>query len=268
MASFAQPEGQPAFPVADTETDNSADSPSVEEEKDTDTEQTPSSEEDKGSDENKDAGASDNDDDTNLAKHPRWKEREDDWKNRFNEQETRHQKELDDKISALREEFEGKLPKGETSDEVPAWFGGDKAAWDAYRADQAETIKQATENIRNEARQKEEAQQKAIQEATDFMNSEVAGIEGDKTLNPDGVKVDRNKLFKFVHDNKLVDTEGRWNYRAGWQLMQAGVKSAKKETIQEKKEVANATNSESRAETEKPNYTTSEDFQNPSERPW
>ena len=53
------------------------------------------------------------------------------------------------------------------------------------------------------------------------MESEIAAIEGDKTLNPDALKVDRNKLLKTAFDNKAVDTDGRWNYRLAFKLMEA-----------------------------------------------
>lgn len=256
-------EGQPAFPVVDTENENSADSST--EETTTEETQAPEGEENTG-EKTKPQGEEAKANETNFADHPRWKEREDDWKGRFNDQEKRHTEE----IQKLREEFGGnKAPSGdEAPSEIPSWFGGDEAQWKEFQTWNQGLVTKAQEGIQKGIQEKTEAEQKAIEEATTFMNDEVSSIESDKTLNPDGIKVDKNKLLKFTMDNELVDTKGRWNYRAAFQLMQAGVKSAKAETIQEKKDVAGATTSEKKAETDKPAYTTTEDFNNPANRPW
>ena len=262
-------EGQPAFPAANTENDNSADSSSEE----TNTDSTQSQEGEENSSENNSTPNSDNTDNTdkdtkeeNLADNPRWKEREGDWKDRFNDQETRHTKAIED----LRKEFEGKSTQSDTENtsEIPSWFGGDANDWSQYQKDQQTALDKVKNDTLNELTTKKADDQKAIDEATNFLNTEVTSIEADKTINPDGLKVDRNKLFKFVFDQKLVDTDGRWNYRAGWQLMQAGVKAVKNDKIQEKKNIAGATTSEGGSEVDKSNVTTSEDFQNPANRPW
>lgn len=262
-------EGAPAFPVEDTETDNSADSQSVETEdtKETDTDQTQSDDGEQKSDENKDGGDTDTKGDENLADHPRWKEREGDWKDRFNEQETRHT----DAIQQLREDFEEKYsgPKPlEAPGKVPSWFGGDETQWSDFKEYNQDLIDKSQQNIQKGIDKKSEDNQKALDEATDYLNSEISDIENDKVFNPDGLKIDRNKLLKFVMDEELVDTSGKWNYKAGWKLMQAGVKSTKKATIDEKKIVAGASTDKGGAETEKPDITTSKHFDNPSNRPW
>lgn len=257
-------EGQPAFKVEDTENDNSADSPT----ETTDTEQTstPEGEETSGAEDTHDSETTEESKSTNFADHPRWKEREEGWKERFNEQERRHAEDMKQIMDKL--EGKGSSPD-ETSSEIPSWFGGDEDQWKQYQADQKALIDQSRADWEKTQQEKTEAEQKAIQEATDYMNSEVQAIESDKALNPDGVKVDKNKLLKFTMDNELVDTKGRWNYKAAFRLMQAGVKSATAETVREKKDIAGASISEkSGAEAEKPNYTTTEDFQNPANRPW
>ena len=172
----------------------------------------------------------------------------------------------------MREEFEekyGKPSKGETpaTIQVPDWFGGDETQFAAFSEHLKTLTKSAKEEAIAEIKEKGDAEQGAIQEATDYMNTEVSSIETDEALNPDKVKIDRNKLLKFTMDNKLVDTEGKWNYRAAFQLMQAGVKSAKSETIKEKKGIASVTTGGG-APTEKPAHATSEDFEDPSNRPW
>lgn len=254
-------EGDPVFPLAESkENDNSADSSSGEETK---VDPTPSPEEDKTKAEDK-KGA---DDKENLADHPRWKEREEDWSKRFNDQEKRHTDELEKIRQSIEEKFEKKREALADSD-IPSWFGGDAEQWAQYKAHEESRLNEAEERAVKRLESKAEKDQKAIDDATKYFNEEVTAIETDKTLNPDGVKVDRNKLLKFVLDNKLCDTEGRWNYRAGFQLMGTKATTAKKDTIDEKKKVADATMAGDRAETKTPNYATSADFQKPGSRPW
>ena len=251
-------EGEPAFQT-DKEKDNSGDSSPEEE---TDTDQTLSSEEDKNqTDKNKDDGEK-----KDLDDHPRWREREADWKRRFNKQEERQTEE----IAKLREEFEDKIGKvkPKESEKLPSWFGGDEMAWEEYQRDLDERIGKAKEGAVKEITAKSEAEQKAIDEATTYFRDEVATIESDKDLNPGGQKVDRNKLLKFVLDNDLVDSKGRWNYKAGYKLMKAGMTSVKDKGIDEKKKIAGATTDEHHAEDKPKAFKTSEDFKNPQERPW
>lgn len=260
MATFTK-EGQELNPTVETEKDNSADSST--EETDTDSTQSQEEEENSGADKKENS----EDEQNSLDKHPRWREREDNWKDRFNKQEERHVQSLQE----LREEFESKYGKKDTEvsfDDVPEWFGGDEDAYKKYLNDQSILRNQIKEETLNAISEKGKKEEQAQKEATEYMNSEIANIEKDKELNPDGVKIDRNKLLKYVLDNELVDTKGKWNYKAGWRIMQAGIKSVKSDALKERKNIAAATTSEGRAESEKPDYSTSEDFKNPQNRPW
>lgn len=258
-------EGQPAFPVENTENDNSAESSTVE--KETDTTQTQSQEGESNSGESQDDGVKKDADPNNLLNHPRWQEREKDWTTRFNSQEQRHVEE----INKLREEITGKLgadKKEVTADDIPPWFAGDEQQWSQFLEWNKGLIKQAQDETRQSITAQSEQEQKKINEATDYFNNQIAEIENDKTLNPQGVKVDKNKLLKFVADNKLVDTEGRWHWRAGFMMMNAGVKQVNNKGIDEKKQIANATIGDRKTDSAPPAFMTSEDFKKPGARPW
>ena len=266
-------EGSPAFPVADTGNENPA-SPS--EGKETNGDQTQSQ---GGEQIPADAGDGTKDGtevkDAGLLEHPRWKERENDWKGRFNDQEQRHTQEL----GKLREEFDAKLkgivpPKvdddieGMTS-EIPSWFGGDEKQWAEFQKWNEGLVAKASEKQIGEIKAKTEAEQKAIDDATTYLNDQVASIESDKALNPKGEKIDRNKLLKIVLDNELVDTKGRWNYKAGYLLMKGSpATQAKAADTTDRKNLAASTTTEKSAETKAPDYATSEDFQKQGARPW
>ncbi len=208
----------------------------------------------KGTEDDKDAG---------FLNHPRWKEREDDWKKRFNDQEERHQND----IKSIREEFGGARKENAEATKIPSWFGGTQEQWDAYRSDRDAEIKQAEERAIERIKGEKSTEEKAVKEATDYMQTEIAAIESDKELNPDGAKVDPNKLLKFVLDNDLVDSKGRWNYKAGFRMMKANGASSSQTTNKDRKGFASATTSESKAESTPKPYMTGADFKG-GNRPW
>lgn len=243
-------EGQKPF-GENKENDNSAASSAGEQ---TNIDQTGASDQDKNQTENKDGG------EDNFADHPRWKEREDDWKNRFNDQEKRHT----DEIGKLRQEF----TQSHSKTEIPVWFGGDEEAWKAYSQDLDTRLTKIRQDTLNEIKTKSESEQKAIDDATNFFNSEVKAIESDKTLNPEGREVDRNKILKFALDNKLCDTEGKWNYRAAFKMMGADNVFKVKQALNEKKIIANAMTSDKHSESKPQAFATSEDFAKPGAKPW
>ena len=206
-----------------------------------------------------------------FHEHPRWKAREDEWNNRFNSQETRHA----DDLKAIREEFAGARKDNAEQTKIPAWFGGTQDQWNAYRADRDAELKQiedrAIERTKSEFKQTSEAGDKAVKDATDWMNSEVAAIEADTTLNPTGAKIDRQALLKVVIDNELIDSKQRWNYRAGFKILNGTtVKAPEKkpdEKNQEKKKIAaSTTTGESGGEKKDDAMATSDTFKK--NRPW
>lgn len=254
-------EGQPLFENANKENENSSASST----ETTKTDQTQSSAEDKSKTENANGGSEDN-----FADHPRWKEREEDWKNRFNEQEQRHTKTVSEAIEKVRQEF---LSKTTTTTEAaleqpPSWFGGDEKQWAEFQKWDQERVKKAADQAQSSIKSDQQKEQARIDEATKFFNESVKEIETDKALNPQGLEVDRNKLLKFCLDNDIVDSKGRWNYKAAFKSMGAEAVFKAKQALQERKIIAGATTSENRGETKSENVTTSADFQKPGGRPW
>jgi hypothetical protein len=249
-------EGQPAFPAENkegTSTDSSTENANAD--------QTGASTQDKKDDGQKNDGV-----DERLFNHPRWVERETDWKTRFNDQEKRHAEE----IAKIRDEIAGAMKGKGAPTEVPAWFGGDEAQWQQFQEWNQGLISKAKEEARSETlkeiESKSSAEQKAVDDATAFFNSEVTAIESDKTLNPQGLKIDRNKLLKTALDFDLVDSQGRWNYRAAWRFLQNGM--SKGTGNQERKDLAGATTTDRGGESKPAAFVTSKDFQNPANRPW
>jgi len=233
-AAVFQREGEITFPTENTADETAADSQSEGENKNGDTQ---SAEGEKTN--------TQTEKEVPFHEHPRWKAREDEWNNRFNSQEQRHQ----DDLKAIREEFGSARKENAEQTKIPAWFGGTQDQWNAYRADRDAELKaiedRAIERAEKNFEAKAGAGDKAVKEATDWMNTEVAAIEADTTLNPTGAKIDREKLLKTVVENELIDSKGRWNYRAGMKILNGTTAPAapvkKDEKTEEKKKVAAAT---------------------------
>ena len=259
-------EGEPAFPVDETASEETEGSSQEQDENQEGETQSDDGEADDGDDgDNSHQGK-----DVPFHEHPRWKQREEEWNTRFNQQEQRHQEELKQALEGIRKEFGEKREQNAQQTKIPAWFGGTQEQWDAYRADRDAELKAAGEDAVKRAResitQEQTASSKAVEEATNYMRSEISAIESDRTLNPTGAKIDAEKLLKIVLDNELIDTKGRWNYRAGWRMMQGTNKPAPKPNTEAKKKVAASTTSESKGEEKPKAYKTSSDFKK--NRPW
>lgn len=199
------------------------------------------------------------DDKKPFHEHPRWKERDEEWKTRFNDQETRHQEDL----KKIREDFAPKAADA-TPTAIPSWFGGDDEQWKAYQADRSKDLEEAATKARESLTKEKEGEDGRIKEANDFFKSELESIQSDKDLNPGGAKVDPNKLLKAAMDNDLVDSKGRWNYRAAYKLM--GNKAPTTDKVALKK-LAAATNSSGNAEEKNTTFKTGDDFKGQN-RPW
>lgn len=258
------PDGQPAIPQTDTENDNSA-APSADEQ--TTDHQAQSDGGQEGIQTDKKDG-----DDKGFGDHPRWQEREKTWKERFNLQERRHvdeldkiRKEMDEKIGALSS---GKNSKFDAPADIPEWFNGDEKQWQAFQEYNQSLVSKAREDAEKNLTAKQKEEEARIKEATDYFHDQVTAIETDSDLNPDGEKVDQNKLLKFVVDNDLVDSKGRWNYRAGFKMLKNSDKKNQDKILQDRKKIAAATTSDKRADDKPANFMTSDDFKKPGARPW
>jgi transcriptional regulator with XRE-family HTH domain len=263
-AAAFQREGEDSSVTESTEDETSADSQSEDENKEGDT-QSPGGE-----------TSTQGEAELPFHEHPRWKERESEWDKRFNDQEVRHQ----DDLKAIREEFGTARKDNAEQTKIPVWFGGTQEQWDAYRADRDAELKSAAdaaiERLNKDRDTATQTEEKKVAEATNYLRSEIAAIESDKTLNPSGTKIDEAttaKLLKVVLDNQLIDTQQRWNYRAGWKILNGSTATPapkpKPPVTTEKKDVADATiDKGGSGETKTKTYMTGSDFKKPGARPW
>ena len=259
LSTQFQREGQTAFSSENKEGSSSASST-----ENANAGQTGSPAQDKPQVQNQDGGEYDWSKFPPINEHPRWKERDNDWNKRYNEQEERHVNELAD----IRKEFDGKLTARPTSEDVPDWFGGDKAAYDLYETEMSKRFQAVEERAFKRFSDTRTAEQKKIDDATAYFDGQVTEIETNKALNPQGLKIDRNKLLKTALDNEIVDTQGRWNYKAAFKMMKPDEVFAAKAALNDRKQLANATVEGSQGGSAQPAIPTSQTFANPANRPW
>lgn len=227
-----------------------------------DTNQSQSSTEDNQQADNKNDSENEGKDD--LAKHPRWIEREGDWKERFNTQEERHTEDM----AQLRKDLTPEKPKPQEGDpEVPSWFGGDTEAYKDYLKEQDARDERIRKQANEDRTSQTTEEQKAVDEATVYMGEQITEIEKDKTLNPDGKEIDKNRLLKFVLDENLRNEKGEWNYKLGYELMKArGQVPTTTKDLTERKNFASQSSSNNSSDPAKPTVTTSEELAK--DKPW
>lgn len=217
----------------------------------------------------------DPDKDKPFHEHPRWVERENEHKKRFNDMESRHQEDMKN----MREEFSEARKANAENTQIPSWFGGTQEQWDAYRTHEDKKLKEAEDRAEKrafdklEAKRGEEAKSKEsedakVKEATDYMHAELKVLGDDKTLNPEAIKIDSNKLVQYTIDNMLVDAQGRWDYRKAFRYMKAeGLIKPTTTATKDRKELAGATtDKDGKGEASTSSVKTSKDFKK--NRPW
>ena len=176
---------------------------------------------------------------------------------RAKELEEKHQTEL----QKIRDELAPKTKETpESNDDVPDWFGGDDTAWSKFQAYLGTMTRKAKQEAIQELQESKSTEARLMQEATEYMNTEVANIENDKEMNPDGVKIDINRLGVIVDKFHLVDPKtSKWNWRGAWEIYKMQLPKAKEIDLSERKKLA-ATSSSNRAEEKTPVIFSSKDF--------
>lgn len=177
------------------------------------------------------------------------------------------QKQYATEMSEIKEKFGAAREANAKQEEIPEWFGGDQKQWDLYRQHQDSILKQAEERAYKRLQSEKEEDNKRVQEANTFFQSELSEIESSKELNPNNLRIDPNRLLKTAEDFDLIDSKGRWNYKAAWKILQSQMAMENgSQSSRNRKVVAGATTSESRAEAAPAPYKTSADFKK--KKPW
>jgi hypothetical protein len=153
---------------------------------------------------------------------------------------------------------------------VPAWFGGGnqdtniKKLYKDFLDEQDERIVgKAEERVLNRIKKEKEDQDKAVADANKWFDDSTSAIETKfKT------KVDRTKLLKFVMDNELIDSKGRWNYEKGYEFMTALSGKKPASDTNERKQFAGIGPNNAGSEQAEKDVATSDDFSKPANRPW
>ena len=184
---------------------------------------------------------------------------------RLTEVEKKHQADL----AAVRAEIAAGRKPNVDAEKPPKWFGGNQEQWKDFQTFIEERTSKSGEGVITKLQENAQQSEQAKKEATDYLFSEIEAIKADKTLNPKGLKVVPEELLKVVLENELIDTKGRWNYKAGWRILRQTLEAAapKANVDKDRKNLAGASvaNDKGADPGAKP-FKTSEDFKK--KRPW
>lgn len=188
--------------------------------------------------------------------------------------ERQAEKKAEQKMAQLREEYQRELAKmrdeinpkktGQVDEKIQRladrFFQGDvELAKEFHEEVLVSERKMTRQEILDEMRQNE----RRVEEATAYMHSEIEAIKTDKELNPEGIEVDRNRLYKIVEKFNLKDPkdETKWNWRGAWEIYKNQLpKTAKTVDLSEKKKIAAASSSTDRSVDKPAPFKTHEDF--------
>lgn len=230
-------------------------------------------------------GADDNKDDefkdVPFHMHPRWKEREEQWNQRFEKQQTDFEEKMEkfsqDHSKPQADVEAEKIAKGP----IPKWFGGGKdtpevrAMWREYVEQQTVQLSQIEKRAEDRAferiTQGQSTQEKAVQEANQHFETSITHLEA--TF---GKRVNRDELLKFTLDNKFIDPESRrWDYQRAYRFMMAEKgtplpRQGGNQQREQRKQMARASMHDTGRGQERSGktVTTSDDFKDSSRRPW
>jgi hypothetical protein len=220
-----QQEGQTAFPA---EMETPKESP-------TETNQTDESSDSSAEDKKQDVKA-----EVPFHEHPRFKE--------LIEEKNTLKSELQE-LRSFKEQTQPLIERFTPKDEItpPAYWGGDADSYKLFLEDQRRLAQEAEERAVQRIKAEREGEDKRIRDANEWFEKSVSDIESS------GFKVDRNKLLKTAMDFDLVDTLGRWNYKAAAEILKRDDKPI---DLTEKKQVAASATSEATPERKPKDYLT------------
>lgn len=185
---------------------------------------------------------------------------------RLTESEKKHTEDM----AALRTEIAAGKKPDITAEKPPKWFGGNQEQWGEFQEYIGKKTAGVGEGVIKTISQTKQQEETAVAEATTYLQSEIAAIQGDKTLNPKALKVSAEELLKVVLENELIDTKGRWNYRAGWRILRPTLEAAAAGTKvdPDRKKLAGTSvgNDKGSGDGAAKPFKTSEDFKK--KRPW
>lgn len=127
------------------------------------------------------------------------------------------------------------------------WNQEDVDGYKQFLEDQRRLVQEAEERAVQRIKAEREGEEKRIRDANEWFEKSVSDIESN------GFKVDRNRLLKTAMDFELVDTQGRWNYKAAAEILK---REEKPIDLTEKKQVAASATSEPTPERKPKDYLT------------
>ncbi len=181
-----------------------------------------------------------------FHKHPRWKQVQ---KSNKDLKDNLVQAEKD--ISYLKGVAETKTSAGQETEPIPEWFGGDEEKWKQYRDRESRVIAQAEKRVEDKFAKQKTDDDNRLQEASEFVDDRI------QELKDEGNKFDKNKLMKFMTENRPSTPSGDLDFRQGLKLMQK-LEEKDPEKLKARKKIVSKTSSDSQSEPDQSDFQTTE----------
>jgi hypothetical protein len=193
-----------------------------------------------------------------FHEHPRWKQREEDWKTRFESQEQENNRRF--------EELQGKVQSVEQSNSVPEidptlipLIGDNPEAHRAWKEMQQKERQQIRQDVAKEMSQKRQDEKDQVDRWNNWVDTEVS------RLKTEGRKFDKNALLKVALDYRPTDDKGNISFDKALTILEA-TKPRDSAKAKAKKEVASQVTSKATGGSAEPSKViTQKDVRN---RPW
>lgn len=185
-----------------------------------------------------------------FHEHPRWKERERQWKENIADLKKANKEEIDRVLSSINKAKEPKT--------IPNWFkglyGDDQNMWNEYRAGRKAEREELKQEILSEQKEKNDKQKAEVQKWNEWVDVEVS------KLKADGKTFKKNELLKVALDFKPTDDKGNISLEKAYELMQKfKTKDTKKATA--RKKLADSTVSGTKGTESSKGFKTPKDFE-------
>jgi hypothetical protein len=169
-------------------------------------------------------------------------------------------RQVESRVQGLRVELK---PTEAPRVELPSWWGGDEKQWTEFQAHLSTLEEKAAQRAISQFKSEQEQQKSAIESANAWFQSSINDLKSSgETIDDNTV----NRILKKAEEEQLIDSQGRWNYKAAWKLLKAEDTAATpKPNVDEKKQIAGASTAP-QTEPEKRSYKTSDDFRG--KKPW
>ena len=189
-----------------------------------------------------------------FDKHPRWIERENEWKTTLSQYEER--------LKAFEERFNTspQTPKVEIPEPFKKLYGENEEAWNEWKALQELQAREIQDRLLAEQGREAREKQEELQRWDSWRDKSISEVEQKFNVKLPVGSSEYNELLKIAVDYQPSDAEGNISFEKAYDIMTKIKRDDSLEKSRVRKSIAAATAPEPKAESEAPDYFTPASF--------